>query len=134
MVYFYINKKDRVISRSGNYDTAFNCPLGFIRLFFFAEIKKAELSPLEIIPTCFIKPMSPEGNSIKPKNKYIIANYLMLVNMPFQKAFFKDFHHKSRIYKKINYIFIQNCNANCLYVISVTVSKEPKQLYYKLEL
>ena len=90
MVFFYINKKDRVISRIGSNDTVFYCPLGFIRLFFFAEIKKGGTIPLEIIPTCFIKPMSPEGNSIKPKNKYIIADYLMLVNMPFQKAFFKN--------------------------------------------
>jgi hypothetical protein len=46
----------------------------------FADNKKGGIIPLEINPTLCIKPLSPKGTSIKPKNTYIIQAKHLFVN------------------------------------------------------
>ena len=68
--------------------------LGLFDCLSLTENKKGGIIPLEINLTLCIKPMSPKGTSIKPKNKYIIADYLFLVNMAFMAQIYISFDRK----------------------------------------
>ena len=55
----------------------------FIRLSFFTETKRRNY-PVKDNSDLVHQTLPQKGTSIKPKNKYIIADYFALVNMTFQ--------------------------------------------------
>ena len=121
MIYFiYINKKDRAISYIGKMTRSFIAAWIYFIVAAFAEIKKGGIIPLRIIRPCASNLCPQRGTSIKPKYKYIIADYFVFVNnrLLFSQTF-SPFRHYFSVYKLSGIIIL--CNYHDYLITDIKV-------------